>query len=560
MEEDDYQLSIDLFRGKIAKLEPKEQVECIAEYCRRQNEKLTAEKDKVTAENEKLAAEKDKVTAENEKLAAEKEKVTAEKEILVQKEKLYQSIQSLTIGATSDIFRKITALDRATTTEWKTCSMEGIVYSWEQCRDIKNTENIPDLAAMSNVNERQVQAAFSNVVKIILNNLHYRHAVTETRKVDGSQQVPDLVIAKQGCTNPGFQDVFAVIELKTPSTVLMNAAVQAGKYLAEISNSRIDTNRSLTAIGTNYQDVCIFGFQNRDSVPILTLYDIAPCFPKGWKDLGTPTDGFMALCHAIHQTGDSTSRIIVINESDVVITGTIHEMEGIGVYRCTYLQEELVVKQGYGKRGKGFVEHELQKLKTVSKIAKFQPFLLPWKQDLNIQHGYAMPLGTVITDPLLFVTDWEGFLDKQYRWLIQGLSILHEENLYHMDIRPGNIIIYENTARLIDWLTLQRGDVINAWLRQGHDDPFWPVHRDKFNEKNLFYLWDLISLGYTFLFLAIKELSIRLKMQTDRLEVVQDWLKDTTFVGKMARIIQYLETTPTDTARVKLYEMCLAMQ
>jgi hypothetical protein len=45
-----------------------------------------------------------------------------------------------------------------------------------------------------------------------------------------------------------------------------------------------------------------------------------------------------------------------------------------------------------------------------------------------------------------------------------------------MDIRPGNIVMYNGTARFIDWLTLQRDELIHAWLRQGHDDPFWPVN------------------------------------------------------------------------------------
>jgi hypothetical protein len=127
-----------------------------------------------------------------------------------------------------------------------------------------------------------------------------------------------------------------------------------------------------------------------------------------------------------------------------------------------------------------------------------------------------------------------------------------------MDIRPGNIVIYENKGRLIDWLTLQRGEIGHAYLRQGHEDPFWPFHREKFTHKSLFYLWDLISLGYTFLFLAVTDLSVRLEMQTKRFDVVCNLSKDPTFVGKMARIIQYLETTSVDTDKDMLYEKCLA--
>ena len=96
-------------------------------------------------------------------------------------------------------------------------------------------------------------------------------------------------------------------------------------------------------------------------------------------------------------------------------------------------------------------------------------------------------------------------------------------------------------------------------MRQGHDDPFWPVHREKFDERNLFYLWDLISLGYTFLFLAIANLSVRLQLRSNGLDVVKQLSDDPAFVGKMAQIVQYLETTSVDSDKKKLYQTCLDM-
>ena len=64
-----------------------------------------------------------------------------------------------------------------------------------------------------------------------------------------------------------------------------------------------------------------------------------------------------------------------------------------------------------------------------------------------MQHGYVMPFGTVIFDESY---QNESFvIMEQYRWLIQGLKILHGNNLYHIDIRPGKIIIFnEHSVRL----------------------------------------------------------------------------------------------------------------
>jgi hypothetical protein len=370
------------------------------------------------------------------------------------------------------------------------------------------------------------------------------------------------MIVKEGVKKPGFQDVLAIVELKEPDASIQLAAHQVAAYFNEISgrgkcNFAHLAHSSLVAIGSNYGTVCIFGFSKLDSTPILRLYTTqkSELFPIGWKDLTTPTIGFSDLCNAIYQTGDSTSKYLTINGSDVTVTGTICEEEGVGVYFCTYRNEDIVVKQGYGKRGKGLVELELEKLKEVSKIQTFSPYLLPWKPVFQIPYGFAMLCARVISDECF---QEEVFLEKQYRWLIEGLRILHSNRLFHMDIRPGNIVIYEDTARFIDWITLQRDELVHAWLRQGHDDPFWPVNRDKFDEKSMFYLWDVISLGYTFFFLAVFDRSLRSSICIDRLSVVNQKLTDLTLIGKLARIIQCLETS-TAADKDNIYDLCLNM-
>jgi len=92
-----------------------------------------------------------------------------------------------------------------------------------------------------------------------------------------------------------------------------------------------------------------------------------------------------------------------------------------------------------------------------------------------------MPCATSISEKCFLESESLG---EYYRWLLEGLRILHGNHFYHMDIRPGNIVIYEKKARFIDWFTLQRNELIHARFRQDHDDPFWPVNRDKFNENS----------------------------------------------------------------------------
>ena len=146
---------------------------------------------------------------------------------------------------------------------------------------------------------------FSEGIRIILSTLRYRHALIETKKGDQSNLIPDITLAKQGVTQPGLQDVLAIVELKSPNVIMRDAVVQAAKYLFENSKFRINNNHplsSLIAIGSNYTDICIFGVSKQDLDPKLQLYrrTQSPCFPKGWKNMKTPTDGFIELCHAIH--------------------------------------------------------------------------------------------------------------------------------------------------------------------------------------------------------------------------------------------------------------------
>ena len=85
------------------------------------------------------------------------------------------------------------------------------------------------------------------------------------------------------------------------------------------------------------------------------------------------------------------------------------------------------------------------------------------------------------------------------------------------------------------------------------------MNRDKFDKRSLFALWDLISLGYTFFFLAIEDTLLRREMQVNRSGLVNKMSNDITIVGKFARIVQFLENTNAAPEIDKLYDICLTM-
>ena len=76
----------------------------------------------------------------------------------------------------------------------------------------------------------------------------------------------------------------------------------------------------------------------------------------------------------------------------------------------------------------------------------------------------------------------------------------------HGDVRPHNIVIYENSARLIDWQTLcPIADTI--WLPTSYasssTSSLWTEYRNLRIIKARGRGWDLCSLGLSTLFLAL---------------------------------------------------------
>jgi serine/threonine protein kinase len=85
---------------------------------------------------------------------------------------------------------------------------------------------------------------------------------------------------------------------------------------------------------------------------------------------------------------------------------------------------------------------------------------------------------------------------------VRGIAILHQNGWVHTDIRPKNIIVYNNTARLIDWVTAYQlrmgGDCF--YHHQGEIDPFAHDSLYEISDRastSFLPKWDYLSLAYS---------------------------------------------------------------
>ena len=108
--------------------------------------------------------------------------------------------------------------------------------------------------------------------------------------------------------------------------------------------------------------------------------------------------------------------------------------------------------------------------------------------------------------PLLNVSDMQE-LKKHVKHLYKGIRILHALNLFHMDLRASNYLVFGGMARIIDWQTLISGsaNVIMFPFHQGQLDAFWPANPEDFNSPSRFAHWDLVHFAHSIFFLASRD-------------------------------------------------------
>ena len=144
-----------------------------------------------------------------------------------------------------------------------------------------------------------------------------------------------------------------------------------------------------------------------------------------------------------------------------------------------------------------------------------QNFVVPVLEEFKVESGFAMEVG----EPLIRWIELNVAGKKKHdvvlpqlkvflKQVFHGLALLHYNNWSHFDIRPANIVIFNGTARLIDWLTANPCDYHQSWrIQQGETCYFWPKNYEMFIKDGK--KWDLISFGYTTIALALGEIEAK---------------------------------------------------
>jgi hypothetical protein len=319
-------------------------------------------------------------------------------------------------------------------------------------------------------------------------------AILNRVKPVGTNAVPDILICRTGVSSPSWKDVDILIKLKCAQTALMTDAIaQVSKYMSEALKEGFGKpNRRLIAMASNCLSLHVM--QVDDDVRNLFRYELFELFPSGWTNLPDATLGFSLLYDLFREQLNETFAIRV-NGEDVIVEGTIQNAE-IGIYICTLHGEKCVVKQGITRRHKGLMIQEAINYSTVASNPELASFIVP-KVDVKIEYGYAMKLAK----PLKGVNLSKEGIISGMRHIFHGLRQMHSLGYTHLDIRPDNIVVYEETFRLIDWASLITNANERVFQYQGVTDPFCPSEVGEFLPTGKLKLWDLFCYGHTFLFL-----------------------------------------------------------
>jgi serine/threonine protein kinase len=175
---------------------------------------------------------------------------------------------------------------------------------------------------------------------------------------------------------------------------------------------------------------------------------------------------------------------------------------------------ELVVKIAKTKRFKGIISSfEHRNYHLISQIEGIGQFILQLREEYKVQYGFVMEYAeNEGLEAWIESCDFETPSDRDlalkpiFLHVFHALRLLHQNQWFHKDIRPGNIVITGNgTAKLIDWATAIRLDgATNEFpvFEQGHGDYFWPENLALASQPAK---WDLAALGLVIAFLSVSE-------------------------------------------------------
>jgi serine/threonine protein kinase len=206
------------------------------------------------------------------------------------------------------------------------------------------------------------------------------------------------------------------------------------------------------------------------------------------------------------------SHYIKIHDINYLCLTTLFSASDISVYVINYLNKNRAVKVANSRYSKSMLEHEKKNYNLISGITEFNEYMVPMievKENTMVvmELGYALTnyIEDILAEPPETLPKVGNVITVQkiellYRQAFQAIKSLHENSWCHLDIRPGNLIMYHNKVCLIDWTTACHIDNVPLF-KMGHDESnmFWPTESPSFLEKKP-RNWDLFGLSYCFVF------------------------------------------------------------
>lgn len=184
--------------------------------------------------------------------------------------------------------------------------------------------------------------------------------------------------------------------------------------------------------------------------------------PWKWRLLSQPTRGFELLCHSLKAI-DSYERppMVTMNGEPMCV----HEILSQGRETPVYVVDQQVIKTGSTMCSALFLHGERKNHDKLwassSQMKEYMIPLLPVKAD---QYGLVMPRAQPLREWMLErverlclgdETVWSS-IQQCVLGFLRACHTLHSLGYAHADIRAGNLVMFEERARLIDWTILHR--------------------------------------------------------------------------------------------------------
>ena len=397
---------------------------------------------------------------------------------------------------------------------WSPPSVETIQALW------KSTKQLVPSDVFGRENE-EMHPACLQIFETIANALQPQIGFLLRKKLSDPEFEPDLVGFRRGLSNCTWTDIRMIAEFKLcTSKEKKNGITESFDYLIASMGSlpSLDTGpvEPRVSLYSDFRSILALVARMKNCLDV-TRSEHLVLFPDGWRELSEPTDGFKLLCHAI-KVPMPVPVTVSVDRHLCSSTGTLYVNSQIGIFIVEVNTELLAVKVGLDRYGFGMVEMERNNISNIMQLDRMCNYMVPMTEQA-VRYGFAMPLA----EPLSAWIDrqqkelkneiQEAVTEKAltqrctpiFQQLLEGIHCLHRHGFCHLDIRPGNLMMFEGTGRLIDWTTVKRIEKAKSdsigFFRQGHLDAFWPDPTGtKLDESPV--RWDLYGLAYSIAYLG----------------------------------------------------------